>query len=130
MQENNILTAQVCNENQINQISWGWGKPTWTSSLRTTFTGRAETRPSKAEKQSIKVNEFQLCWGSGLFICDASIQERTTFLNKGRSCLTINFSPRRAPIYQRDPSISNRFNIIATKQRKFSKKDRELDYLF
>lgn len=70
---------------------------TWTSSSTTTSLGKIAIRPSKVTRLSIRAKAFQLCIGSGLFAVETSIQERTTFLSNGRSCLTTKFSPKSPP---------------------------------
>jgi len=55
------------------------------------------TSPSKVIMQSISAKAVQLWTGSGLFMHDTSMKERTTFLSKGTICLTINNSPKMPP---------------------------------
>lgn len=55
------------------------------------------TRPSKVNMQSISAKALQLWTGSGLFMHDTSMKERTTFFSKGTICLTINNSPKMPP---------------------------------
>lgn len=59
--------------------------------------GKTVAKPSKVARLSINTKAFQLCKGSGLSTNEESIQERTIFLSKDKSCLTIKFSPRSPP---------------------------------
>lgn len=80
---------------------------TSTSSFTTTSFRKTATRPSNVLKQSIRAKAPQLCTGSDLFTCETSMQELTTFLSSGNTCLTTKFSPKRPPDRKRGENLQS-----------------------
>lgn len=62
-----------------------------------TSSDKKATRPSIVIIQSISAKALQLWTGSGLFMHDTSMKDRTTFFSNGSICLIIKVSPKIPP---------------------------------